>query len=232
MRVLIIDDEAPARELMADMLGKHSHVEIVGEAGDVEEGLALCHKLQPEVLFLDVEMGASNGFQLLEQLAYPHPAIVFVTAHEQFALSAFEVSAIDYLLKPVHEKRLSACLDKLQNFFSSTLTERKIYLPLDSGVAAIKIQSITHIQADENYTSVYLKEGKMYHVRKSLQSWEDMLPSREFTRIHRSLLVNLSAVENINLESRDTGHVLLNGQHQPLRLARRALQRLKQLLAK
>lgn len=231
MRILIIDDEAPARELLSDLLSRHPHVEVAGEASDIEEALELCSKTQPDVLFLDIEMGAGNGFQILDELAYPQPAVVFVTAHEQFALSAFEVSAVDYLLKPVHEKRLIACLDKLQHHLASSSRERKIYLTLDTGMTAISPQSITHIQADENYTSVFLKDGKTFHVRKSLQSWESLLPAREFTRIHRSLLVNLSAVENINLESRDTGHVLLNGHHQPLRLARRALQRLRQLLS-
>lgn len=231
MRVLLVDDEAPARELLSDMLGQYPHVEVVGEARDIAEAVNLCGKHQPEVLFLDVEMGVGNGFELLEQLHYPQPAVVFVTAYEQFALPAFDVSAVDYLLKPVHEQRLAVCIDKLQHFLARSVRDRKVYLSLDSGMTAIEIQSITHIQADENYTCVFLKEGKTCHVRKSLQSWENLLPSREFIRIHRSLLLNLSAVQNIHLESRDTGHVLLEGYPSPLRLARRALQRLKQGLA-
>lgn len=230
MRVLIIDDEAPAREVLADMLAAHPQVQIAGEADDVATALEQCRRHTPDALFLDIEMGSVNGFQLLEQLPFPQPAVVFVTAHEQFAVSAFKVCALDYLLKPVRADRLAETIEKIRRHLSIQPDARTIYLTTDQGIEGVEVQSITHIQADENYTSVFLKTGRTLHVRKSLQAWEALLPQQEFTRIHRSLLVNLAAITSISLESRDNGLLLLNGHRQPLRLARRALQRLRQLL--
>ncbi len=230
MRVLIIDDEAPARELLVGMLGKHPQVCPVGEARSVPEAVALCEQLRPDALFLDIEMGELDGFALLERLAGPPPAVVFVTAHEAFAVPAFGVAAVDYLLKPVHPQRLAAAVEKLERHLCLAQPGQKLYLPTDSGVEAVGIDAITHICADENYTSLFVRGGPGFHLRRSMKTWQTILPASQFLRIHRSLLINRLAIAKINTHPGGEGELLLEGHPAPLPLTRRALQRLRRLL--
>ncbi len=230
MRVLIIDDEASARELLAGLLGKHPQVCPVGEARSVPEAVALCEQLRPDALFLDIEMGGHDGFSLLEQLEGPPPAVVFVTAHEAFAVPAFAVAAVDYLLKPVHPPRLATAIEKLERHLCLAAPTRKLYLPTDSGVEAVGVDTITHICADENYTSLFVSGGHSFHLRRSMKTWQTLLPASQFLRIHRSLLINLLAIAKINNHPGGEGELLLEGHPTPLALTRRALQRLRRTL--
>ncbi len=232
MRILLIDDEPPARERLATLLEAHPQVEVIGAAGQVAEALALCRTLQPDALFLDIEMGRHNGFWLLEQLPLPRPAVVFVTAHEQFAVPAFEVAAIDYLLKPVHPERLAVCLTRLAASVGAQFSggEEVVVTQWDGSFNVVALEAITHIQADENYTRLFTREGKMLYVRRGIQAWEAMLAPERFARVHRSLLVNLNAVAQVRSLSRDEGELTLHGHPAPLPLARRALQRLRRLM--
>ncbi len=229
MRVAIIDDEPPARARLRELLSAHPEVEIVGEAGSVEQAMELCERLKPEVLFLDIELGRLDGFALLEELPGERPALVFVTAHEEFALPAFNVEAVDYLLKPVPPERLKRALKRLELMLPGR--EEKVQIPLDSGLLAVGAREIACVQADQNYTHVHLRDGRTFYVRRGVQAWDDLLPDPHFARLHRSLVINLDAVRSLTAESRDTGLLELEGMNQAIPLARRALQRLRQLLA-
>ena len=231
MRVLIIDDEPPARELLASMLGAHPQVEIVGEAGHLEEARALCQKHRPAVLFLDIEMGVDNGFSLLDGLESPRPVVVFVTAHDDFTIAAFDADAVDYLLKPVNPARLAQTIEKLKRYLGLEQANETLSVRTDKGFATFSLHSITHIEADENYTRVYLGNGETLYVRRTVQTWESLLPSERFVRVHRSLIINLNAVATLRNDSRDAGEVALAGCDTPIPLARRALQKLRRLLS-
>ncbi len=153
-RALIVDDEAPARELLSILLASHPEVRIVGKAASVSEASAQFQALTPDLIFLDVQMPKKDGFSLLPELS-PLPDIIFVTAYDNFAVKAFEVNAVDYLVKPIREDRLALALMRL-----FTPAERKakpytqddrIFLYTDQELRVVVAQEITLIEAEGNY---------------------------------------------------------------------------------
>src|SRR5690606_32676865 len=130
----------------------------------------------------------------------------------QFALSAFHVEAVDYLLKPVPPERLQRAIRRLERMLPKP--EEKIRIPLDSGLLTVEAREIACVQADQNYTHVYLRDGRTFYVRRGVQAWDDLLPDLRFARLHRSLVVNLDAVRSLTAESRDTGLLELEGMTQ------------------
>lgn len=241
LRALLIDDESPAREMLRALLAPHAErVEIVGEARSVSQAVELCARLRPDVLFLDVHMPREDGFALLPRLAPPLPEIIFVTAHDAFAVRAFEVNALDYLLKPVAPARLAAALARLGNLPAppapappmALTPSDTLVLRSDQSLRAAPVVSITHIEAEENYTRVHLSDSPPMLLRRALGEWERLLPPDLFVRIDRSLLVNLGAVRALDTRSRDEAllHLLGRDPAKPLVLARRASLRLRQAL--
>ena len=239
LRALLVDDEPPARELLRERLATHAdRVEIVGEARSVAQAAELCERLRPDLLFLDIHMPREDGFALLPRLAAPLPEIIFVTAHDAFAVRAFEVNALDYLLKPVAPARLAAALARLGPPPASPAPAAAlaagdtVLLRSDQNLRAAPIASLTHIEAEENYTRVHLADAPPMLIRRTLAEWESLLPSGLFARIDRSLLVNLRAVRALDTRSRDEALLHLAGRDsaRPLVLARRASHRLRQAL--
>ncbi len=227
IRALVIDDEPPARERIAELLALHEGIVQEGEAEDVETALELCNSLKPDALFLDIEMGKANGFSLLERLPPPLPGIVFVTAHEDFSLRAFAVDAVDYLLKPIGPARFEQAIRKLERFCNSRCEE--LVVQGSGGPVILTPETITHIEADGNYTQVYCQGGTPLHVRRGIVQWMDLLPSGRFVRVHRSLIVNRKLVRNIRSLDRELGELFLDGAPAPVTLKRRALLRLRHL---
>lgn len=244
LRALLVDDEPPARELLRALLVPHAaRVEVVGEARSVAQAAELCGRLRPDLLFLDIHMPREDGFALLPRLVEPLPGIIFVTAHDAFAVRAFEVNALDYLLKPVSPARLAAALARVASPAAASIpapspapaalaTTDIVLLRSDRNLRAAPVASITHIKAEENYTRVHLAEAPPMLIRRTLAEWEALLPAGVFARIERSLLINLRAVRSLNTRSRDEALLLLAGRDpgKPLVLARRASLRLRQAL--
>ena len=263
LRALLVDDEPPARDLLRRLLTAHAdRIEIVGEARSVADAADKCAQLRPDVVFLDVQMPREEGFALLPRLVPPLPAVVFVTAYDEFAVRAFEVNAVDYLLKPVTPDRLARALQRIRDRPSdpqllaaptsppepwrrgkpgeggSTLNSQPalltpsdtLFLRSDRGLRAAPVTSITHIEAEENYTRVHLADSTAMLIRRPLSEWEKILPSELFVRVERSLLINRTAVHQLDRISRDVAHAHLAGQNRPLSLARRASQRLREAL--
>jgi two-component system LytT family response regulator len=242
LRALIIDDEPPARDFLRRLLVPHApSIEIAGEARSVTDAADKCAALRPDLLFLDVQMPREDGFALLPRLAPPFPAIIFVTAYDHFAVRAFEVNAIDYLLKPLAPARLAQALARLTTqTTTATQTDtapKTALLPTDSilvrsdtTLRTTPVISLTHIEAEENYTRVHFSEGSPLLVRRTMAEWESLLPSDLFVRIDRSLMVNLIAVRRLETCSRDIAHAHLAGRREPLVLARRASLRLRRVL--
>ncbi|TXF90386.1 response regulator transcription factor [Neolewinella aurantiaca] len=214
MKTLIIDDEQPSREALRHYLGKYCPgVEVVGEAQSVETALEAIRKLQPELLFLDIEMPFGNGFDLLEKLPPDHKLeVVFVTAYEQYALRALRLSAAHYLLKPVDiddligavarvKERLGlreqgrvtrALLDNLKT--GGQEAPKRLALPLIDGLEIITPEEIRYLEAADNFTSFHLTDGRKLLICRKLKFYDALLSVAGFCRIHRSTVVNLALV--------------------------------------
>lgn len=239
-RALLIDDEPPARDLLRRLLAAHaSQVEIAGEARSVSDAAEKCARLRPDLLFLDVQMPREDGFALLPRLAPPPPAIIFVTAYDQFAVRAFDVNAVDYLLKPIVPERLARALAKLAAGVEESPTASMgaplqpgdtVFLRSDNFFRTAPVSALTHIEAEENYTRVHFADGAPMLVRRPMGEWEKLLPAALFVRVDRSLIVNRAAVRSLEVVSRDIAHAHLTARRDPLVLARRASLRLRQAL--
>lgn len=234
LRTMLVDDEAPAREFLGDLLAVHPHVKIVGEADSVAAAASLYADLRPDLIFLDVQMPDGDGFSLLPKLA-PIPAIIFVTAFDAFAIRAFDVNAIDYLLKPVRPDRLAHALERVIHKPPPTNPQQlreddKILLKSDSRMHVVFVSQISGIEAKENYTEVFLADGSTEFIRRTISEWEGLLPKSLFTRVHRSLIMNLNHVRKVLAKDRDESVIELAGFPNPIPLGRKPAARLRSAL--
>lgn len=214
MRAVIIDDEAKARRILQNFLTDYcKQVQVIGFAEDVMQGVKLIQKEKPDLVFLDIEMPGYNGFQLLEFFDDIDFEIVFVTAYSEFALKAFQVSAIDYLLKPLQIDQLVKAVEKVERVVGqhqsaqniAILKEnvkenkiKKIVVPSNSGTLFIEIDTITHLKAEGSYVQIYMADGKKILVSKNIKDYENQLTTIEgFFRTHRSYLVNTKHITNV-----------------------------------
>jgi two-component system LytT family response regulator len=219
MRAYVIDDEPLAAGRLRRLLEITNRVEVVGESNDPAVALKHIRKLQPDVLFLDIEMPGMSGFELLESLGEPQPLIVFTTAFDQYALEAFKVNSIDYLLKPVREAQLDRALNKLDRLLTagdrrndirtlleqvrSMLSEKKpeylvrIASRLGERVQFLEVAQITHFYAKDKVTIAVLS-GNEHTIDLSIAELEERLPPAEWVRIHRSTLLNIGSVKELH----------------------------------
>jgi two-component system LytT family response regulator len=235
-RALLIDDETPARSHLRELLGAHPEVEIVGEATHVAEAAELCAALHPTLLFLDLQMPKGSGFELLSRLD-TQPEIIFVTAYEQYAVRAFEVNAIDYLLKPVFEERLALALSRLgrrlaedEQAPAGLRDDDRVFLRTSRGLRVALVRQITHILADGNYTTVWLQDGQSFLMDRTMGVWESMLRHTSFVRLDRSLMLNLAHLVEMTVASRDVANISLRGRTDVVKIGRAARSRLQSAL--
>ncbi len=199
IRALLVDDEAPARSELRYLLAEHADVEVVGEAGTAHEALALAGERSPDVVFLDVEMPGLSGVEAapLVRERTPPPAVVFVTAHERYAVDAFAVEAFDYLLKPVDPDRLARVVERLrERSVENVLPVEKVPVVSAGGTELLDYDQVHYAQADGDYSRVHTYDHS-YLCTASLGELEEKLPANRFARIHRSYLVNLSKVSGV-----------------------------------
>jgi two-component system LytT family response regulator len=209
-RTLLIEDERLAREELKSLLKDFMEIEIVGEARNGSEALEMIKKLSPDLLFLDINMPEMNGFEMIKHLE-EIPQVIFVTAYDEFALKAFEVNALDYLLKPVDPKRLQEAIKKLSNseedfnspsdvFLASkdrALTlEDKVFIKDGEKCWFIELRKIRMLESDGNYVKVYFDTSRPLLLR-SLNSFEERLDARFFFRANRKFIINLQWVSSI-----------------------------------
>jgi two-component system LytT family response regulator len=214
IRALIVDDEPPARRRLRALLSAEPDVEVAGECGDGLQAVEQIRVLRPDVVFLDVQMPEAGGFDVVEAVG-PHrmPAVVFVTAYDEFALRAFEVHALDYLLKPYDRERFAATLrhvrarlggpelaPKLLSLLDGS-RPRPAYLeriPVRSGsrIQLLPVAELDYLQADDNYVRLHAS-GRSHLVRETLGAMEARLDPDRFLRVHRSLIVNLSCITEL-----------------------------------
>ncbi len=241
MNVLIVDDEPLARERLRAMLGAHADVVVVGEAGNGKQALDAVQSLHPDVLLLDIAMPVMDGLEAAHHLAGldAPPALVFCTAYDEHALSAFEAAAVDYLVKPVRAERLATALDRVRRYVAARPAERAPELPrsqprthlsarLRGSLRLIPIQDVAYLQADEKYVAVHHARGEDL-IEESLKSLENEFGER-FLRIHRNCLVAADAVVELRRGVDGQTHVVLRGSATQLEVSRRCLPGLRERL--
>lgn len=204
IRALVVDDERYAREEMIYLLGKFERVKVVGEADSGESAIIKAMQLQPDVVFLDIEMPKIDGMEVAKTLGALKkvPLIIFATAYPQFAAQAFRVHAMDYLLKPYDEEQLRQTIERveqlLQRTQSETLPKRMDRLPVETEgeIHYIPIGDILYVHREEKWTKV-VTPTRDYETRMTLKELESRLTHSSFFRIHKSILVNLVHVSSL-----------------------------------
>ena len=212
LKAIIIDDEPDCVKLLALQLKMYCpQVKVIAECTESEIGYLKINELMPDIVFLDIEMPFMNGFQLLEKVGNIQFNLVFVTAYDQFAVKAFRFSALDYLLKPIDAKDLKAAVLKAEqrnwpqapqlNLFKEQMNAGiknlpdKIALPYQNGVIFTEIKRVIYCESDNNYSRIYTDDSKKYVVAKTLGDIQEILEERNFLRIHRQYLINLSHIK-------------------------------------
>ena len=240
LKAIIIDDEPDCVKLLALQLKMYCpQVQVVAECTESETGFTKIKELLPDIVFMDIEMPVMNGFQLLEKIGAIKFSLVFVTAYDQFAVKAFRFSALDYLLKPIDGKDLKAAVEKAEQRLYpqaqqlSLLKEQmqggiknlpdKIALPYQNGVIFAEIKNVIYCESDNNYTRFYTEDGKKYVVAKTLGDIQEILEERNFLRIHRQYLINLSHIKKY---VRGEGNYVIMSNDQSVPVARNQKERL------
>jgi two-component system LytT family response regulator len=230
MKALIIDDERLARAELRRLLEKHPEVEIVGEARDAEDALDQIGRTEPELLFLDIQMPGANGFELLEQLDRV-PMVIFTTAYDDYAIQAFEVNALDYLLKPVAPERLAAALGKIGTAKPRTPVagDQQIFVKDGERCWFVALRDIVLLESEGNYTRLYFG-GDRPLVLRSLNYLEDRLDSAMFFRASRKHILNLKFIEAIDAWANGGFLVRLKGSIE-VEMSRRQAQKFKEVMS-
>ncbi len=236
-RALLVDDERLARNDLRLLLENHKNIRIVGEASNGTEALNLIKEIKPDLVFLDIQMPGANGFDVLEQIS-PDIKVIFVTAFDEYALRAFEVNALDYLLKPVNPERLMQSIERLELIpedIDIDLRELeyndRLLLKLDTSLGFLKISTVVCITSAGDYSEVLCTNKKKVLVHKSMAEWETRLPPTFFNRIHRTTIVNMEYVDRLEEWFNNSYRVYLKGIEEPYVMSRRYVAKLKQKLS-
>jgi len=245
MKVIIIDDEARTRKSIADILKfSQQDLELVAEAEDVATGVDAIVEYKPDLILLDINMPDGTGFDLLKKLNDIHFKIIFITAYEEFAVHAFEFSAIDYILKPVDPKKLIDAIDKAHqlveqesislklnalfaNLENSVSENRKLVLKTAENIYIVNTNDIIRCESDGGYTQFYLIDGKKSLVSRNLKDYEEMLDGYGFFRIHQSHMINLKYIDHY---SKTEGGAVVMKDNSYLPVARRKKESFLKLL--
>lgn len=219
IRVLIIEDETPARELIKYMLKDHPEIEVVGECADGFCGAREIKEKHPDLIFLDIQMPKLTGFELLEVLD-EKPEVIFTTAFDQYAIRAFELNAVDYLLKPYSKERFDSALakavsrigketqepDKVEKLVTAVIEAEgyltRIVFRKGAGIKIIPLNLISYLASEDDYVMIYYSEGKALKP-KTMKYYEDHLPPSLFMRVHRSYMVNIEQITRLEPYSKD-----------------------------
>jgi two-component system LytT family response regulator len=227
MRALIIDDERLARAELTRLLAAHPEIEVAGEARNGEEALDLIAKLVPDLLFLDIQMPGMTGFELLERLDQV-PQVIFTTAYDQYAIQAFEVSALDYLLKPIAPNRLAAALAKLRPR-PERLRLEQVFVRDGGRCWIVRLPDIFLLESEGNYTRLHFA-GERPLIRRSLNALEEQLDPNLFFRAGRKEIVNLKWIDKVDIGVNGGLTVTLRG-GRSVEMSRRQSTRLREILS-
>lgn len=224
LRTIIVDDEEHIRDSLRKLIAKHCpQISIIGEAGSVSEAVTFIRQNEPDLLLLDVQLDDGSGFDLLQKFESPAFKVIFITAHNEFAIRACRVSAVDFLLKPINPEELCEAINRAQQMVHQEMQIRleaisshvkhgensgkKIVIKTTENIHLIEICSITHCQSDTVYTTIYTTSDKGILTSRPIKDFDEMLAGFGFFRVHRSFLINLAHVRRF--EKRDGGMVIL-----------------------
>lgn len=215
-KIIIVEDERPARDLLQNYLEGFPDLEVIGEYDNGFDGLKAINEFKPDAIFLDVQMPKLTGFELLEVLEH-QPEVIFTTAYDQFALRAFEKNAVDYLLKPFSRERFKEAIDRLgsrleakeggakeessiekirQHFAESDEKLNRVVIKKSGKIHVISTGDINFLEAQDDYVMVYTDEGK-YLKQQTMKYFEQHLDKQQFVRVHRSYIANVTRIERI-----------------------------------
>lgn len=246
---LLIDDDDNLRQGMKSLLARYApDIKIVGEADSVKTGVEAMGNLEPQVIFLDIQMTDGTGFDVLEQMALRHGKstshIIFITAHEQYAIKAFRFSALDFLLKPVDPEELQKVIEKIKNILvknddyghidlllenirKKVDTFKRIALSNSDGIHLFDVSDIIRCESEDNYTKFFIKNNKPVLISKTLKEYEELLTEHGFERIHQSHLINLAYLKSYI--KKDGGYVVM-ADNSNLPISQRKKERLQEIL--
>jgi len=225
-KVIIIDDETLAREIIKKYLLSHNEIEIGAECSNGFEGVKKINELNPDIVFLDIQMPRLNGFEMLELIDNP-PVIIFTTAYDQYAIKAFEVNAADYLLKPFSRERFEEALEKAMINLKNKKEQSKIIKELikhtsnideylerivvkdGPKIHIIPVDSVKYIEAQDDYVLIHSTEGNLLK-QKTMKYFEEHLSPDDFLRIHRSFIVFIPRIKKIELVEKETYKLYLD----------------------
>jgi two-component system LytT family response regulator len=222
LKAIIIEDETKARRVLEELVKEYCpEIEIVASVDSVPEGVKAIKKLEPNLVFLDIEMPQYNGFQLFDFIEDVNFEVIFTTAYQEYAIQAFEVSAIAYLLKPIQIEKLVQAIEKVKEKNSQQSKERiqvmksalgqekvsKVALPISEGFLFVELNDIMYLNAEGAYTTIILRDGRKFLVSRNIKSFEEIFNYSFFFRPHRSYLINLNAVKQFIRQ--DGGYILM-----------------------
>jgi two-component system LytT family response regulator len=233
LKVLIIEDESPARDIIKHYMKKHDNIELVGECSDGFAGLKSIKELNPDIIFLDIQMPKLTGFEMLEVLE-EKPEIIFTTAYDQYAIQAFERNAVDYLLKPFYQSRFDEAVAKaVERIRSGNTTPdivkrllsiksenpapiNRIVVKKGNSINIIPVDSVKYIAAEDDYVMIYHSAGKALK-QQTMKYYEENLPEKSFARIHRSFIVKIEEINRLEPYGKDNYVAILhNGDKLPV----------------
>lgn len=228
IKAIIVDDEANSREALQGKLELFCpEVEVEAEAAEVDEAVQALKKHKPDLLFLDIELAGGSGFDILELIKEEeklNPAVIFITAHDEFAIQAIKFSALDYLLKPIDPEELVKAIRKVEeekgmpkksanfnvlveNIRQAADSPKKIVVPTSDGMHVIKVADIIRLESSSNYTTFHLRDQKPLLASKTLKEFDAMLDGYAFNRVHKSHLVNMNCLKRY--VQTDGGYLIL-----------------------
>lgn len=242
IKTIIIDDEPLARMVISEYLKPHADITLAAECGDGFEGAKAIQQLQPDLIFLDIQMPKLTGFEMLEILD-DMPNVIFTTAFDEFAIKAFEKNAIDYLLKPISKERFEQALTKFRNTrpshaaketaakvdaFRDEETLERIVVKNGSQIKIIPVQQVIFLEAYDDYVKIHTKDG-MFLKNKTMSSFEKQLDPKQFVRVHRSFIAKVDQLAKIEpMEKESYIATLLTGEK--VNISKSGYARLKQII--
>ncbi len=230
----IVDDESLARYSLGRKLEHFSNIQVIGESDSVSSAIRQIPELNPEVLFLDIQLTDGTGFDILNSIDYSGK-IIFITAYDDYAIRAFELNALDYLMKPISQERLELALERLKvksddKSVFSTLKFRnddKVMVTKGNYIHFIQIDQIVVIKAARDYSLVMTSDGKDYLISKTMNEWDSRLPEQLFCRVSRSMIVNIEEINNSIKETDGTALLYLTGISEPIKVSRSYFKKIK-----
>lgn len=242
IKAIIIDDEPLARLIIADYLKEYDDISVITECSDGFEGAKAIQQHDPDLVFLDIQMPKLTGFEMLELLD-KIPNVIFTTAFDEFAIKAFEKSAIDYLLKPISKDRFEQAIIKFKNNYNTlsapTNTDKlnsimeeetleRIVVKNGPQIKIIPVQQISHLEAYDDYVKIHTKEG-VFLKNKTMTSFEKQLDPKQFVRVHRSFIAKVDQLAKIELLEKESYiATLINGEK--INISKSGYARLKQII--